>query len=188
MKKLDWVLLALLFLLLLVSFPVLWRVYRFLIPAAAFCFIVYFAFRFLQLGKNTNFPSEGFSGNFTKIFAGFITAVRRSFRMIAVVIISCVILFVVIILFYNQYSKKDLTEKQMAKMTEYLSKYKTQHGKYPEDLAALIGNDPLKREWFHDSWGNELYYKASKDGLSYRLSSSGADGKKESSDDLILEK
>jgi hypothetical protein len=187
MKKGDWFLLAILILLLLLSFPVLWRLYRFLIPLAAVGFIGYFAFKFMQLGQHTEGNDNG-SQNFTKVWTGFVVFLRAYFRAIALTVISMIVVAVTVILVYGHYSKGNVTEKEMEQMTQSLAKYKSHSGQYPAGLTELIGNDPLKRDWFLDSWGNEMDYKVNTDGLGYTLSSSGADGKLGTADDIVIKK
>ena len=188
MKNSDWFLLGILILLLLITFPFLWRIYRFIIPLGIIGLIIYLIYRFMQMGKIPSSLPEGTMRNFTSVWTEFKTTVRNSFRTMAITVISLVILSVTGILLFGQYSKKEATEKEMARITQSLAKYKSSLGNYPASIAELVGNDPLKREWYQDSWGNEMNYSVNKDGLGYQLSSPGADGKLGTGDDLVLEK
>ena len=188
MKKTDWVLLTIVILLLLLSFPILWRLYRFLIPLVVIGFIVYVIFRFIKTKENASVISQGVLQNFTSVWIEIKTLVRTFFRRIVLTSSVVIVLAVLVLLSYGHYSKSSVTEKEMALMTQSLAKYKSHFGYYPAGLAELIGNDPLKKEWLQDSWGNQMAYKVSKDGLGYKLSSPGVDGKIGNGDDLILEK
>ena len=46
--------------------------------------------------------------------------------------------------------------------------------------------DPLKREWYHDSWGNSIEYTVTKSGAGFQLISPGSDGVKGNNDDLTV--
>jgi hypothetical protein len=187
MKKGEWFLLGILILLLLLSFPVLWRLYRFLIPLAAVGFIGYFAYKLMQLGNNVEGNNNG-SQNFIKVWTAFIIVLRAYFRKMAFTAITMLVVAVTVILVYGHYSKGNDTEKEMEQIAQSLEKYKIHSGQYPTGLAELIGNDPLKRDWFLDSWENVMYYNSNADGLGYTLSSQGADGKLGTADDLVVKK
>ncbi len=188
MKNWDWLLITLLVLILLITFPVLWRVYRFLLPLAAVGFTVYFIIWFFNASKNDIRLPDGTMQNFTAIWSQFRSALRRSFRAVSITIISVLLISVVAILVYGKLSQEKDTTKKMTRMKESLEKYKSHHNQYPAGLAELIGNDPLKKEWYQDSWGNEIVYKATKDGQGYELRSSGPDGKLQTEDDLVKSK
>ena len=187
MKNTDWILLTILVLLLLITFPILFRIYRFFLPIAALGLIVYFIIKFVQLGNIPGNTPEGSTENFTKVWSMFTDVIRKQFRVVMISSIIAVVISVVGILIFNQYSKTGATEKEMSKISQGLEKYKNHHGAYPTGLTELIGNDPLKREWYQDSWGNEMSYTTTKSG-GYRLISRGTDGKAGTVDDLILDK
>jgi hypothetical protein len=195
MKRTDWILLAILIVLLLVALPFIWVLYmpivwaliRFLIPLAALGFIIYFAIRFTQIGKIIETGSDDTSRIVSKIWIESIAFIRKAFRPIAYTIISVLVIGVLTALLVKQFSKGSDTEKEMSRIALGLAKYKNAYGQYPADLAELIGNDPLKREWLQDTWGNGMEYTRTKNGTGYKLSSPGADRKSGTTDDLILE-
>ncbi len=196
MKKTDWILLAILILVLLVTLPFIWVLYmpivwaliRFLVPFAALGFILYFAIRFTQIGKIVESGSDDTSRIVSKIWAEAIAFIRKAFRPIAYTVISVLVIGVTAALLVKQFSKGSDTEKEMSRMALGLSKYKNAYGHYPANLAELIGNDPLKREWLQDTWGNGMDYTLTKNGAGYKLNSPGADRKVGTADDLTLEK
>jgi hypothetical protein len=191
MKRSEWIQLGILIVLLLVTFPfilflytpLLWVLFRFLVPLAILGFVAYFGIKFLQMGTE----SKGSSENFAKVWTSFSNFVRRNFLKATLTIVTVSMLAVAMILAYKHYSKGGLTEERLQKMSQSLEKYKSHHGAYPAGLADLIGNDPLKREWFQDSWGNSIVYIPSANG-GYNLSSPGADGKLNTSDDVVVMK
>jgi len=184
MKKSDWAILSIVVLLLLISFPVLWRLYRFVIPLATIGFLVYFLIRFITMMKFIELNQTFY---FWKIIWNeLLVGISRTFRVIAYSFIGLLIVSVLTILTFQHFSKGRETQKQMLRMTQALAKYKAELGYYPEGLATLIGNDPLKREWLQDSWGNRMDYIVTNNGKNYRLVSSGLDGKMGTDDDFIL--
>jgi hypothetical protein len=195
MKRTDWILLSILILVLLVTLPfialfympIFWALLRFLLPLAALGFIIYFALRFTQLGKTMETGSGETLNVLRKIGIESIILLRKSFRKIALTVIIAIVVGVVAILVVKEYTKRNVTQKQMLRMAQSIAKYKAAYGQYPLGLAELIGNDPLKREWLQDTWGNGMEYSLTKNGAGYKLSSPGADGKPGSADDLTLE-
>lgn len=187
MKKMDWILFGILILLLLVTFPVLFRVYRFMIPLALLGLLAYFGVKIFQLGKSSgNNPEKG-TTDFTTLWYQMMNLFITKIRAIAITGIIMIVLSVGLILLFNNYSKAELTEKRMDKMAQALEKYKSHLGNYPSGLSDLIGTDPIRREWYQDAWGNAMTYNLSKEG-SYKLVSAGPDGKSITNDDLVREK
>lgn len=78
------------------------------------------------------------------------------------------------------------TEKQLSKIVELLEKEKRDVGEYPIQLNAIIRNNPLLKDITKDDWNNEINYKLSNDGMSYRLFSNGKDKTPHTEDDIIL--
>ena len=187
MKSLDWILFAFLVLSFLVTFPLLFRIYRFFIPLLLVGGLVYFGIKFFQLTNASENKAGDTSSDLAKVWYTILAIVRKQFRVFVISGICIVGVSVALILAFNQYSKSSVTEKLMNRMIQAAEKYKSQLGYYPSSLTELIGNDPLRREWYQDSWGNTIIYTIKKEG-GYRLSSSGADGAAGNSDDLILEK
>ena len=162
-----------------------WFFIRFVVPISALVFIGYFAFRYKQLGEPAGRAVQGPMQTIGKIWTELIYVVRKSFKTIVLTIIVFTILSVGSIIAYTSYSKKSVTEKQLARMSQAIAKHKNQLGNYPVDLAELVGNDPLKREWFKDSWGNKVDYAVTKNGKGFQLTSPGADGVMGNGDDLV---
>ncbi len=78
----------------------------------------------------------------------------------------------------------------MQKLAEGLTAYQREHGQYAttDEIAELL--DYLSPRFMStpirfDLWGREFEYRGSASG--YRLYSAGADGKKETGDDLVIE-
>src|ERR1700749_3359543 len=86
MKKTDWLLVIALVFLLLLTFPVLWRIYRFIIPLAVFALVIYFMVRLMQPGKIGSPDSETTSRNFMEVWNEVRISIRSSFRSLALTI------------------------------------------------------------------------------------------------------
>jgi hypothetical protein len=195
MRTTDWLLLGILIVMLLSSLPFLWFIYRpllwiffrFALPVGIVVFIGYFGLRALKLGEiRGNGPdNDEFREKLHHFWIDFSALVRKSFRKVALAVILVTVVFVACAIGYTRYSRKGLTEKQLARMSQSLEKYKAHYGVYPNGLAELIGTDPLKREWYHDAWGNKVEYSLTNNGLAYTLKSAGADGVVGNEDDLI---
>ncbi len=196
LKPSDWILMGILILLLVFTFPFLWWIYRPLLwvifrvalPLAAVAFIGYFALRAFRIGESSGpeLHKNDFLQNLQAVWGESIAALRRSFKTVALSIIGGTLVFVVSVTVYTHFAKKSRTENQMNRTAQALVKYKNHYGSFPADLATLIGNDPLKREWFQDVWGNQMLYVSTKNGQGYTLTSLGADGKTGTSDDLTV--
>jgi general secretion pathway protein G len=182
-------------LLLAITFPFLWWIYRplililfrFVLPIAVLAFIGYFAVRAMQLGEPAG-PNENFSTSLKRAWSEFSSLFRKYFKTIALTLIVGTVVFVGSVLLYTKLSKGSDTEKQLARMSQALDKQKTQLGSYPSDLSGLIGNDPLKREWYKDTWGTSIEYTVTNNGGGYKLSSAGPDKVKGTGDDISLVK
>ncbi len=196
MKTTDKILLGILILVLLVTFPFIWWIYRpliwilfrFVLPVGIIGFIAYFAFRALRLGDvNGSLPGEGsFSQKLGVAWREFIFVVRKYFKTVALTAIVFILVFVVSAIAYTKSSRRAVTQKQMDRTAQALSKHKNHYGNYPANLAELIGNDPLKREWLRDAWGNPIEYSLTKNGLGYSLISPGADALTGNGDDVVV--
>ncbi|HEY8400449.1 MAG TPA: type II secretion system protein GspG [Cytophagaceae bacterium] len=84
--------------------------------------------------------------------------------------------------------KADRTEREMKAISEELERYKDFNKQYPENLNAIIGNDPTKNGWRNDYWQNPYFYKPAPDKQAYTLISPGSDGILNSKDDIKIEK
>lgn len=195
MRTTDWLLLGILIIMLLSSLPLLWFLYlplfwaffRFVLPIGIVLFIGYFGLRALKLGaRRGNGPdNDEFIEKANHFWIDFRVLVRKALKPVAFTVIVVTIVFVACAISYTRYSRKGVTEKQLARMSQSLEKYKAHYGVYPNGLAELIGTDPLKREWYQDAWGNKVEYTLNNKGLGYTLKSAGADGVAGNEDDLI---
>ncbi len=61
-----------------------------------------------------------------------------------------------------------------------LEDYRHRAGMYPAQLSLL----PIDSEWRVDRWGNQFEYEPAADGQTYRLRSTGPDGRLGTSDDI----
>jgi hypothetical protein len=183
-KKIDWWIFGLGVLIFIFTFPILARVYRFLIPIAALAFIGYFAFKYSQLGRITGTDGNTVYPNFTPFLREMIAVFKTYFRRLAILSIAVVVLLVGGSLWYTNYSKKVDTENQLSKMALAIEKTKNEKSNYPSTLIELIGSNPLRREWVKDEWGNSIQYTIDEAG--FILSSPGKDGVLGNEDDVVF--
>tara|TARA_R110002126_G_scaffold291479_2_gene453063 strand:- start:34116 stop:34571 length:456 start_codon:yes stop_codon:yes gene_type:complete len=101
-------------------------------------------------------------------------------------IVILIISIPVLILRLNRFQKKDfeLTLHKIIEIKLLLEAEKKYSGFYPKELAAIIRNNPLRKNIILDGWKNEFSYTLSKDSLNYALISFGKDRKPSTSDDI----
>lgn len=85
---------------------------------------------------------------------------------------------------FPQTNKTKVTEEKIVKIRELLEKEKDIFGKYPEALATIKRNNPLRNDLIIDGWGTTFTYKSIDN--SYILTSAGSDRKINTKDDLIF--
>lgn len=71
-------------------------------------------------------------------------------------------------------------------MMGVLEKYFNSHGAYPDKLELIVQGNPVRKRWLTDPWKRPYYYKPNESRTSYILMSYGADGEKDTADDIIL--
>tara|TARA_R110002167_G_scaffold365559_1_gene590641 strand:+ start:77 stop:544 length:468 start_codon:yes stop_codon:yes gene_type:complete len=76
------------------------------------------------------------------------------------------------------------TKEKLAEITSILNEEKTDLGVYPEELKAIIRNNPLRQNITLDYWKNEFHYEQLDNGLNYVLKSMGSDGILGTDDDI----
>ncbi|MFB6355280.1 MAG: type II secretion system protein GspG [bacterium] len=76
-------------------------------------------------------------------------------------------------------SKKLISASDQRTIMRGLDQYKARNGRYPERLGQAINGTT-------DPWGNKYNYVVINNGQDYQLSSSGPDGKRNTSDDIRL--
>ena len=78
----------------------------------------------------------------------------------------------------------DRTSEKLRETVRLLEKEKLATGNYPDQLSAIIRNDPLRKNIIFDSWDEEFYYELSASNGRYILFSKGADRKNFTEDDI----
>lgn len=78
------------------------------------------------------------------------------------------------------------TQTEINQISQALEQYRSQSNGYPEKLEILIGNNPLKRDWETDGWGNNYAYEVAPDKQKFSLVSKGKDGMLRTSDDISV--
>jgi len=184
LKKMDWRVLVLIVIVFIVTLPILGRFYRFIIPIGAFGFIIYFIYKYSQLGRVIGEDSNTVYPNIQVVFREIGLVFRNYFRPVAIVFVLFLIFSVGGVLLFANYSKKSDTENQFSKMSLAIEKLKNETGSYPETISTLIGSNPLRREWTKDAWGNPVNYTIVNSG--FKLISAGKDGVFGNEDDVVL--
>ena len=103
---------------------------------------------------------------------------------IAILIISIPVLILRLNRFQKQYF--EITLNKIIDIKLLLEAEKKYSGYYPKELAAIIRNNPLRKNIILDGWKNEFSYTLSKDSLNYTLISLGKDEKLNTSDDIKI--
>ena len=85
----------------------------------------------------------------------------------------------------NNYWKPNKTNTELTEIRFAVEKYKNSKGEYPENLYEVIGNNPIRKDWQTDAWGNIYEYNLSDDGQKLEIRSSGKDQKFNTDDDLF---
>jgi hypothetical protein len=78
------------------------------------------------------------------------------------------------------------TRTELNQISQALDQHKNEFKAYPENLGVLIGNNPLKRDWRTDDWGNRYTYEVAPDKQEFSLISPGKDGELRTKDDIIV--
>ena len=89
--------------------------------------------------------------------------------------------------FQNEWSHPKNVVSEGNKITRALEAYYQTHGQYPEKLEVLMKGNPLRKRWSSDPWGRPYYYEINESPESYIFLSLGPDGRKDTTDDLIIQ-
>ena len=97
-----------------------------------------------------------------------------------------IILVATTLLYYlgKSYWQTRNTQTEISQISQALEKYKSELRVYPENLAVLIGNNPLKRECESDGWGNSYIYEVTPNKQKFSLISKGKDEVLHTNDDI----
>ena len=79
------------------------------------------------------------------------------------------------------------TEKDLSEMSNRMKNWNKNIGKYPTELNELIGNSPIRQSWEKDAWNRAYKYTITENGKGFLITSSGADGKFGTKDDIKSE-
>jgi len=76
---------------------------------------------------------------------------------------------------------------RIEEITDAISRYYTLHGSCPNDLLHVIGDNPLRKKWEKDAYGNSFLYVTNDSGKQCYLRSAGKDGISGTEDDILKE-
>jgi len=81
----------------------------------------------------------------------------------------------------------DRNTKRMEEISQALERYYSINKHYPENLAEIIRDNPVRRKWEEDVFGNAYLYATNELRVAYSLRSLGKDGINGTDDDAIME-
>lgn len=113
-------------------------------------------------------------------------SVQNTLKTAAITVLAVFVLAISILVLGQGYFKKRDTISDCKEIAAALEFYKENKRAYPPDLITLISNNPMRLNWNKDSWGNPYQYTAGNNGTSFTLTSSGKDGKFNTSDDIVF--
>jgi Ca2+/Na+ antiporter len=178
----DKFLVLLIIILLLVTFPLVRSFYIFLIPLLIFLGGGYLLMRVWRSASHNS--ENGESTSSSDWWSDFVIHLKDTLRVVFYMEIALLLIFAGSVFAFQYYAKEKDSQRQLTQMSLSLAKYKHAHGRYPDNLLEIIGNDPLKRDWLRDAWGNPVEYRVLEGGRSFVLRSAGSDGTLDTSDDL----
>ena len=85
----------------------------------------------------------------------------------------------------NKYIFPGQTLSEIQQISNTVDDFYSTYGKYPNSIDEIVKNNPIRNEWYKDSWGQPYHYKVSADGMSYTLISKGSDMSLNTDDDIL---
>ena len=76
------------------------------------------------------------------------------------------------------------TTKELLEMRRNMLEWYDELGYYPNDLTQLIGNNPTRKSWRTDAWGNEYHFYLHSDKSRFTIRSAGSDELFDTKDDI----
>lgn len=116
------------------------------------------------------------------------TSVLYPFQKI--IMIALLVILTLALLRFTVYlwgKKEAQTVKRLTEVASLLKHQKETSGNYPEELSAIIRNNPLHKNIHKDYREQEFFYERHPSGESYTLISLGADGILNTADDIAYE-
>jgi general secretion pathway protein G len=87
----------------------------------------------------------------------------------------------------EDYIKPQLTKDEGIKIIKSIKSYHNGYKQYPDSIDLLIGDNPIRKDWRSDAWGEPYIYELAEDNQSFKLVSKGKDRKLDTQDDIIFE-
>ena len=87
----------------------------------------------------------------------------------------------------DDYIKPQLTNNKGMKIVKSIKSYHNGYKQYPESIESLIGDNPIRKGWRSDAWGEPYIYELYEDNQSFKFVSKGKDRKLNTQDDIIFE-
>jgi hypothetical protein len=79
---------------------------------------------------------------------------------------------------------RSATLAEGAEIATTLAEYREAQGRYPDKLALVVAQRPLRAGWLTDGWGRLYRYRVNEAADTFQLLSAGRDGQFETEDDL----
>jgi len=83
-------------------------------------------------------------------------------------------------------SNPKVNKQTMHDIANALERYYAHNKRYPGSLTALISDNPMRKKWLTDPWGNPYVYKTDRKKSSFKLISAGEDEERNTSDDIVI--
>ncbi len=76
------------------------------------------------------------------------------------------------------------TQNELVQITQRMELWYNKYGQYPNTLAELIGNDPIRDAWEKDAWNHPYQFSISQKEHTFLIISAGPNGQFGTEDDL----
>ena len=83
-------------------------------------------------------------------------------------------------------SNPKVTKETMHDIVYALERYYAHNKRYPEKLTDIISDNPMRKKWLTDPWGNSYVYTTTRKRSSFKLISAGKDEERNTSDDVEM--
>lgn len=83
-------------------------------------------------------------------------------------------------------SNPKVNKQTMNDIVYALERYYVHNKRYPRNLSDIITDNPMRKKWLTDPWGNPYVYSTDRKRSSFKLISPGKDEERNTSDDIVI--
>ncbi|AXG71389.1 hypothetical protein KORDIASMS9_03646 [Kordia sp. SMS9] len=112
-----------------------------------------------------------------------LSPLTEAFFVVPVIIVAVTFVFYS---FVNPIRQTRDTNDNLSALIYLLSKDKSHHGIYPENIIELSRKNPLYGDLTKDGWEREVIYQQIENGQGFTLKSKGKDGVLDTKDDIVF--